>query len=84
METLLYSTYIGGSDNETPYLLVVDAQGNLIIYGEGSANYPISSTVYDKTWNGDADIVVTKLNSGGTALIGSTYIGGSIRDGINF
>lgn len=84
-KTLLYSTYIGGSDNETPHSLVVDAQGNLIIYGVAySANYPISSNAYDKTWNGDADIVVTKLNSGGTALIGSTYIGGSIRDGINF
>jgi hypothetical protein len=84
-KTLLYSTYIGGNDNETPHSLVVDALGNLIIYGVAySSNYPVSSNAYDKTWNGDADIVVTKLNSGGTALIGSTFLGGSFRDGINF
>jgi len=82
---LVYSTFIGGTDNETPHSLVVDNTGNLIIYGVSySANYPISTNAYDKTINGMGDIVVTKLTSDGAALIGSTFIGGSDDDGINF
>lgn len=82
---LVYSTYLGGNDNETPHSLVVDAQDNLIIYGVAySANYPVSNGAYDASYNGDGDIVVTKFNATGTALLGSTYLGGTATDGINF
>lgn len=82
---LVYSTYLGGNDNETPHSLVVDAQDNLIIYGVAySSNYPVTTGAYDASYNGDGDIVVTKLNAGGTALLGSTFIGGSAMDGLNF
>jgi gliding motility-associated-like protein len=82
---LVYSTFIGGTDNETPHSLVVDNVGNLIIYGVSySADYPTSFNAYDKTINGLGDIVVTKLTSDGGALLGSTFIGGSADDGINF
>ena len=82
---LIYSTYIGGTDNETPHSLVVDPQGNLVIYGVSySADYPVTANAYDKTQNGAGDIVVTKLNATGTAMMGSTFIGGSLNDGINF
>ncbi len=82
---LLYSTYLGGNDNETPHSLVVDPQGNLIIYGVSySANYPVSSNAYDNSYTGDGDIVVTKFNATGTALLGSTFLGGAGMDGINF
>jgi len=82
---LIYSTYIGGNDNETPHSLVVDPQGNLVIYGVSySANYPVSASAYDNSYNGNGDIVVTKLNAAGTALLGSTFLGGSGMDGINF
>jgi gliding motility-associated-like protein len=82
---LLYSTYIGGNDNETPHSLVVDKQNNLIIYGVSySANYPVTSGAYSNTHNGAGDIVVTKLNATGSALLGSTFVGGSADDGINF
>lgn len=81
---LVYSTYLGGNNNETPHSLVEDAQGNLIIYGVAySPDYPVSTNAYDNTYNGDADIVVTKFNTTGTALIGSTYVGGTGKDGIN-
>jgi gliding motility-associated-like protein len=76
----LYATYIGGSDNEYPHSLFSDAQGNLVIMGRSySPNYP-GTTVGP---NGDCDIVVTKLNAGGTGIIGSLKIGGSERDGVN-
>ena len=82
---LLYSTFIGGNDNETPHSLIVDANDNLIIYGVSySLNYPVTAGAYDVSQNGLGDIVVTKLNAAGSALIGSTFVGGSGDDGINF
>lgn len=80
----LFATFLGGSDNEQPHSLVVDAANNLIVAGRTySNNYPVSATGYDQTYNGAGDIVVSKLNSTGTMLLGSTYMGGSAGDGIN-
>lgn len=81
---LLYATYLGGSDNEQPQSLVVNASNELIIFGTSySTDYPTTAGAYDEVHNGVADIVVTKLNSSGSALVGSTFIGGSGSDGIN-
>ncbi len=82
--TLLYSTYLGGSDNEMPHSMVVDAQNNLVVAGKTfSTNYPTTSSSYDGSANGLSDICITKFNATGTALLGSTYIGGSGHDGVN-
>jgi hypothetical protein len=82
-KTLVYSTYIGGSGNEQPHSLVVDPGGNLVLAGRSnSSNYPKTSQGADLSSVG-YDIVVTKLNANGTALIGSKKIGGSNNDGVN-
>lgn len=81
---MIYSTYIGGSENDQPHSMIVDASGNLFIAGRTYSNdYPFTTTAFDPTANGNADIVVTGLNPTGTALVGSTYIGGSADDGVN-
>ncbi len=81
----IFATYIGGNQNEHPHSMIVDGSDNLIIAGRTlSHNYPISSGAYQPTNNGGWDIVVTKLNAAGTGLIGSTYVGGSGNDGVNF
>jgi len=81
---LIYSTYLGGSDNEQPQSLVVDNAGNLLVMGRTySSNYPVTATAFQQVKSGQADIVVTKFNPAGTALIGSTYIGGKDEDGVN-
>jgi gliding motility-associated-like protein len=81
---LIYSTYLGGSDNDQPHSLIVDSHDNLIIAGRTySVNFPVSNG-FDMSYNGAADIVVSKLDSTGVALIGSTYMGGSDDDGVNF
>lgn len=82
---LIYSTYIGGSHNEMPHSLVVDAANNLIIAGKTlSTNYPTTSGAYQTSHGGGGtDLFVTKLNANGSALIGSTFLGGSGNDGIN-
>lgn len=80
----IYATYIGGGGNEQPHSLIVDAQGNLVIAGRtNSANYPVVNPGGQVGVGGGYDIVVTKLNASGTALIGSKKIGGSGDDGIN-
>ena len=94
---LVYSTYIGGSDADQPHSLVTDPAGNLVIYGvTASTNFPTTSSTYDNSFNGGTwlfedgiyynngiDIFITKLNSSGSALLGSTYIGGSSNDGFS-
>lgn len=82
---LAFSTYIGGADNDQPHSMIVDANDNLIIAGRTySNNYPVTPGCYDNTYNGDADIVITKLNATGTALLASTYVGGSGADVVNY
>ena len=78
----VYATYVGGSSDDHPHSLVVDRNNSLIILGSsGSSNYPTTTGAYDTSLSGTADIVVTKLNAAGSALIGSTFLGGSGIDG---
>lgn len=95
---LLYSTYLGGNGNDAPHSLVVNDNNELIVLGTtGSTNYPTTTTAFSPNFNGGVpilvegylnylngcDIVVTKFNATGTALLGSTYVGGSQNDGLS-
>src|SRR5450432_1970047 len=81
----LYSTYLGGSGNEQPHSLVADQAGNLVIAGRTSSpNFPnVNSAGTIDVLKGGYDIILTKLNASGTALIGSRIIGGLANDGVN-
>jgi hypothetical protein len=79
---LIYSTYIGGNDDEEGYSIVIDGTGNAYITGyTASFNYEITAGAFQTSYGGGGDVFVTKLNSTGTALIYSTYIGGESFDG---
>ncbi len=81
----IYATYIGGSNNERPNSLIVDGSNNLCIAGRThSADYPVTPGCYQPTIAGGWDIFVTKLNSSGTGLVASTFIGGTGDDNVNF
>jgi hypothetical protein len=79
---LIYSTYIGGSDDDVGFSIVVDGSGNAYVTGYTlSPDFDITSGAFQTTYGGGYnDVFVTKLNSTGTALIYSTYIGGSDDD----
>jgi gliding motility-associated-like protein len=80
--TRAYATYLGGNGNEQPHSMVCDAQGNLTVAGRSSSsNYPIRTPQIGS--GGLYDIVVTKFNAAGTALIGSVKMGGTRDDGVN-
>lgn len=85
--TLVWATYIGGSDNEQPHSLIADNQGNLVIAGRTNSPNNNTTTGYPATNTfgtlGSSDIVVTKLNASGSAIIGSMRIGGDNLDGAN-
>jgi gliding motility-associated-like protein len=82
--TLLYSTYLGGNDDEYPHSLVVDNSDNLLVMGTTySRNFPLDSLGYDTSFNGNTDIFVVKLSKIGDKLLAGTYIGGNDFDGLN-
>src|SRR5260370_23210546 len=80
--TLVYSTFMGGSSNDQGNAIAVDSTGNTYITGStASPNFPTTSGAFDTTYNGDLrDAFVAKLNASGSALIYSTFIGGSATD----
>lgn len=83
---LIYSTYLGGSNNDTPASLFVNSAGELVVLGRSySNNYPVTAGAFQgtKVDTTEADIVVTHFNLAGSALLGSTYVGGSGNDGVN-
>ncbi|MBX2959109.1 MAG: SBBP repeat-containing protein [Flavobacteriales bacterium] len=78
---LLYSTYIGGSSSDLGRSIALDASGNAYITGyTSSTNFDITLGAFQTTFAGAYDVFVTRLNATGTALLYSTYIGGSSDD----
>jgi hypothetical protein len=78
---LSYSTYLGGSLADGAYGIVADSSGNAYVVGSTfSANFPVTNGAYQSTNKEPANfqcVFVTKLNPTGTALVYSTYLGGS-------
>ncbi|MCG2680311.1 MAG: SBBP repeat-containing protein, partial [Kiritimatiellae bacterium] len=79
--TLLYSTYLGGNGSDFIACIVIDSSGNACVTGETiSTDFPVTPGAYDTIFNGGRDGFITKLNASGTALVYSTYLGGSGHD----
>ncbi|WP_169089130.1 SBBP repeat-containing protein [Paenibacillus sp. PL91] len=78
---LVYSTYLGGTGLEQGLSIAVDASGNAYVTGfTESSDFPTTPGAFDTTMSGFVDAFVTKLNLTGTALVFSTYLGGSSGD----
>ena len=79
--SLVYSTYLGGSNNELGFGIAVDASGAAYVTGwTWSTDFPITPDAHDTSHNGNRDAFVTKLTSSGSGHIYSTYLGGSSND----
>ena len=78
---LLYSTYLGGNNSDLGNPIAVDAAGSAYVTGETESNdFPTTAGAFDTSFNGNNDAFVTKLNATGSALVYSTYLGGSGDD----
>ncbi len=81
---LVYSTYLGGNSYDIGYGIAVDGSGNAYITGVTySSNFPTTTGAFQTTLGGTSNAFVTKLNASGTALVYSTYLGGSGTDQAN-
>ncbi len=76
---IVYSTYLGGSGGEQGRDFALDSAGNAYISGfTDSTNFPTANALHSSANGGfQRDAFVTKLNAAGTALVYSTYLGGS-------
>ncbi len=95
----VYSTYLGGPNDELPHSLIVNNAGELIVMGTTSSpQFPVTANAYSNVYEGGSnvapqgvgvayingsDIIVTKFNAAGTDIIASTFLGGSGNDGVN-
>jgi len=95
---LLYSTYLGGSSSEIPNSMIVNENDELYLLGTtGSSDFPVTAASYSQTFRGGTpytltneirfnngtDIVVCKFGQEKGNLLASTYISGSLNDGLN-
>jgi hypothetical protein len=78
-DSLIYSTHLGGSNQEQGRGIAVDASGNAYVTGYTfSTDFPTLDPLYGSL--GDSvlwDSFVSKLNADGSALLFSTYLGGN-------
>jgi hypothetical protein len=84
---LIFATYLGGSRNDgnENHAIALDAAGNAYVSGStASADYPTTGGAFDRSYNGGSpygvDIPVSIISADGTALLASTFLGGSADD----
>ncbi len=78
---LVYSTYLGGSNAELAVAIVIDSSGSAYVTGyTESNNFPTAQPWQANFGGGTHDGFVTKINAAGSALVYSTYLGGSGDD----
>jgi hypothetical protein len=90
-KTLVYSTYLGGSDRDDPYSIAVDSAGNAYVtgytespihWGDGTVSpraFPTTPGSYQPSIAGDNDGFLSKIDPNGK-LVYSTYLGGVWED----
>lgn len=73
----VYSTYLGGTGGDYGNGIAVDSSGEAYVAGwTTSADFPVTSGAFQRSYGGSDDVFVTKLNAAGNALLYSTYFGG--------
>jgi endonuclease/exonuclease/phosphatase family metal-dependent hydrolase len=79
---LVYSTYLGGSEMDSGYGVVVDSEGAAYLGGTtSSVDFPTKNPIQGSFGGGHDDAFITKIDPSGTALVYSSYLGGSDGDG---
>ena len=78
-DSVLYSTYLGGTGREEGEGIDIDFAGNAVVIGQTtSMDFPTTPGAFSRTKGiGDYEIFITKLNTTGTAAIFSTFVGGT-------
>lgn len=83
---LLYATYLGGSYGDWSWSIARDDSGCAYITGfTGSTDFPTTVGAFNRSFNGGShwfggDVFISKFNPTGSALVYSTYLGGTHDD----
>jgi uncharacterized repeat protein (TIGR01451 family) len=79
---IVYSTFLGGSGEDEAFGIAVDSSGNAYVTGEtASTTFPgVTGSSIQPANAGSFDDFVTKINAAGTAIVYSTFLGGSGDD----
>lgn len=78
LTSLLASTFLGSTAEDSAFSLAIDAAGNVFVAGSTSSTlFPVTTGAFDTTHNGINDVFVSKFNSSLTNLLASTFLGGS-------
>lgn len=85
---LVWSTYLGGSLHEgsspEDYDLCIKQDDNIVISGATfSDDFPVTPGSYDETYNGNLDSFVCELDSSGSELTWSTFVGGTSSETVH-
>src|SRR5262249_1301967 len=80
---VIFSTLLGGAGTEGISGLALDTAANIYLAGgTSSTDFPMTPTAFDSTFNGGVtDAFIAKFNPGATALLYSTFLGGSDNEG---
>ena len=79
--SLFYATYLGGNSDDRVIAMQVSAAGELYaLTSTYSTNFPATSGSLSTTPGGQGDLAITRFNTAGTAVLASTYLGGSNND----
>lgn len=97
--TLIWSSFLGGPNDELPHSLICNAEDEVLMYGTTSSpSFPVTAGAFDTVFNGGSsfapqgvgtdyvngsDMVVVRFNQDGSDLIASTFLGGTANDGVN-
>lgn len=77
---LVYSSYLGGNGTEAGNAIYVDDAGNAYITGDTTSSIFPTVSPLDPTLGGTTDAFIVKINPAGSAIVYSTYLGGSSTD----
>jgi hypothetical protein len=79
--SLIYSTYLGGNNDDFGNGVALDSSNNAYVVGTTQSNdFPFTAGAFQTANAGSNDAFVTKFNSAGSVLTYSTYLGGSMDD----
>jgi hypothetical protein len=74
----IYSTYIGGRDDDSGLSIALDALNRAYVAGLTDSNdYPTTPDAYDNSFNSEGNILISRISDDGTSLEYSTFLIGS-------
>jgi hypothetical protein len=78
--SIVYSTMVGSSGSDLGLGIAADGSGNAYITGQTTGSFPVTTSAFQTTYRGNTNCYVAKLNATASALVYSTYLGGSSQN----